>query len=174
MHTNTKYKYFTTFLHSTNARITSFYVTKEDILLLIKNLDSSKAHRWDNISIKMIIICGESITVPLKITFEQSLKEKKFTEVWIKANIVPAHKKEDKNLIKNYRPVSLLPIFSKFYERVIYNALFNYFIYNKLFTPSQSGVLPGNSCIAQLLSIIHDTIQIIQYKLLLITVLLLM
>ena len=88
------------FLHRTNARITSFYVTKEDILLIIKNLDSSKAHGWDNISIKMIKICGESITVPLKIIFEQSLKEKKFPEVWKKANIVPVHKKEDKNLIK--------------------------------------------------------------------------
>ena len=84
------------FLHRTNARITSFYVTKEDILLIIKNLDSSKAHGWDNISIKMIKICGESITVPLKIIFEQSLKEKKFPEVWKKANIVPVLKKRTK------------------------------------------------------------------------------
>ena len=88
------------------------------MLLIIKNLDSSKAHGWDNISIKMIKICGESITVPLKIIFEQSLKERKFPELWKKANIIPAHKKEDKNLIKNYRPVSLLPIFSKIYESV--------------------------------------------------------
>ena len=144
------------FLLRTSARITSFHVTKEDILLIIKTLNSSKAHGWDNISIKMIKICGESITVPLKIIFEQSLKENKFPEVWKKANIVPVHKKEDKNLIKNYRPVSLLPIFSKIYERVIYNALFNYFKDNKLFTPSQSGFLPGDSCIAQLLSIIHE------------------
>ena len=144
------------FLYRTNARITSFHVTKEDILLIIKALDSSKAHGWDNISIKMIKICGESVTVPLKIISESSLKEKKFPEVWKKANIVPVHKKEDKNLIKNYRPVSLLPIFSKIYERVIYNALFNYFKDNKLFTPSQSGFLPGHSCIAQLLSIIHE------------------
>ena len=69
------------FLHRTNARITLFYVTEEDMLLIIKNLDSSKAHGWDNISIKMIKICGESITVPLTIIFEQSLKEKKFLEV---------------------------------------------------------------------------------------------
>ena len=123
---------------------------------MIKTLDSSKAHGWGNISIKMIKICGESITVPLKIIFEQSLKENKFPEVWKKANIVPAHKKEDKNLIKNYRPVSLLPIFSKIYERVIYNVLFNYFKDNKLCAPSQSRFLPGDSCIAQLLSIMHE------------------
>ena len=70
------------FLYKTNARITSFHATKEGILLTIKMLDSSKAHGWDNISIKMIIICGESITVPLKIISQQSLKERKFPELW--------------------------------------------------------------------------------------------
>ena len=42
------------------------------------------------------------------------------------------------------------------FERVIYNSLFNYFQSNRLFTPSQSGFLPGDSCITQLLSIIHE------------------
>ena len=50
----------------------------------------------------------------------------------------------------------LLPMFGKMFERVIYNSLFNYFQSNRLFTPSQSGFLPGDSCIAQLLSIIHE------------------
>ena len=59
-------------------------------------------------------------------------------------------------LVKNYRPISLLPIFGKMFERVIYNSLFNYSQSNRLFTPSQSGFLPGDSCIAQLLSIIHE------------------
>ena len=65
-------------------------------------------------------------------------------------------RKEDKNLLKNYRLISLLPIFSKIFERVIYNSLFNHFQSNKVFTSSQSGFLPGDSCIAQLLSIIHE------------------
>ena len=39
---------------------------------------------------------------------------------------------------------------------MIYNSLFNYFLSNKLFTPSQSGFLPGDSCIAKLLLIIHE------------------
>ena len=59
-------------------------------------------------------------------------------------------------LVKIYRPVSLLPIFGKMFERIRYVSLFNYFQSNRLFTPSQSGFLPGDSCIAQLLSIIHE------------------
>ena len=59
-------------------------------------------------------------------------------------------------LVKNYRTISLLPIFGKMFERAIYNSLFNYFQSNRLFTPSQSGFHPGDLCIAQLLSIIHE------------------
>ena len=59
-------------------------------------------------------------------------------------------------LVKNYRPISLLPIFGEMFERVIYNSLFNYFQSNILFTPSQSGFLPGDSCDIELLSIVCE------------------
>ena len=99
----------------------------------------------------MIKICSQSLILPLKIIFEHSLKKGKSPKIWKKANVVPAHGKEDKMLVENYRPISLLPIFGKMFERVIYNSLFNYFQSNRLFTPCQSGFLPGNSCVAQLL-----------------------
>ena len=58
--------------------------------------------------------------------------------------------------IINYCPISLLPIFGKISERLIYDSLFNHFLRKQLFTPSQSGLLPRNSCIAQLLSTLHE------------------
>ena len=120
----------------TSKKLNSFSVFEKDILFIIKAIDSSKAHGYDNLSIKMI---KESIVIPLKIIFEDSLKCGVFPEIWKKANVVSVHKKGDKTLVKNYRPISLLPIFGKIFERVIYNSIFNYFISNKLFTPSQSG-----------------------------------
>ena len=119
-------------------------------------LNSSKAHGYDNTSNKMIKTCNASLTIPLKIIFEESLKKGIFWEIWKKGNIIQAHKKEDKTWINNYRPINLLPNFGKIFERVIYNSLFNYFLSNKLFTPSQSRLLPDSSCIAQLLSLIHE------------------
>ena len=101
----------------------------------------------------MIQIFKEVITTTLKVIFAQSLKKEKFPEIWKAANVVSAQKKEDKSLVKHYHPISLLPIFGKVFERVVYNSLFNYFLHNKLFTPSQSRFLPGDSWIAQLLSI---------------------
>ena len=44
----------------------------------------------------MIKICSDSIIAPLKIVFEQSLIEGKFSEIWKKSNVVPAHKKKTK------------------------------------------------------------------------------
>ena len=123
--------------------------------MIIKSLDPAKVHGCHNLSIKIIQICNDVITIPLKLIFDQSLTNGKFPEIWKVANVVPVHKKEDKILVKNYYFISLLPIFAKDFKRVIYNSLFNY-LHNKLFTPFQSGFLPGNLCVAQLLSIKHE------------------
>ena len=56
--------------------------------------------------------------------------------MWKRANLVSVHKKEDESLVKIYRPISLLPVFGKIFQGVIYRSLFNYFISSKLFTPS--------------------------------------
>ena len=144
------------FAYKTNVRINSFRINHNDISLIIKYIDSNKVHGCGKIPIKMIQICGESIALPLKLLSETALKEKKFPDIWKLSNVVPAHKKEEKFFFKNYRPISLLPIISKIFERVIYNSFFNHFVSNKLFKSSQSGFLPGDSCIAQLLSIIHE------------------
>ena len=49
----------------------------------------------------MIKTCSESLAVPLKMIFEQSLKAGKFPTIWKKANVVPVRKKEDRNLLEN-------------------------------------------------------------------------
>ena len=73
-----------------------------------------------------------------------------------KANIVPIHKKGDTQCLKNYRPVSLLPICGKILERLIFNEMFRFPIENNLISSNQSGFKPGDSCINQLLSITHE------------------
>ena len=102
------------------------------------------------------LLISQSLILPLKSIFEHFLKKGKFSEIRKRANVVPVYEKEDKMLVKNYRPISSLPIFGKMFERVIYYSLFNCFQNNRLVTPSQSGLLPRVSCIVQLLSIIHE------------------
>ena len=103
----------------------------------------------------MLKICGDSICVPLAIIFKQALLPGVFSSEWKKENIVPIHKKSDKQNIENYRPDSLLTICGKIFERFIFSEIFNYFSINKLISKNQSGFQPGDSCINQLLSITH-------------------
>ena len=102
--------------------------------MIIKHLNANKAHGWDDISIQMVQSCGKSIALPLKLVFKTILEEGTFPEDWKKSNVVPIHKKESKNLIKNYRHISLLLMFSKILGRLIFNSMFNYFRHNNLFT----------------------------------------
>ena len=88
--------------------------------------------------------------------WNSSLRARLFLDQWKKANVVPIHKKSDQQLIENYRPVSLLPICGKIFELLIFNSLFNYFIENNLLSPHQSGFIPGDSCVQQLISITHE------------------
>ena len=81
--------------------------------LISLTLDSTKAHGCDNLSIRIIKICNESITIPLEIVFDESLKNGIFPEIWKRANVVPVHKKDDKSLVKNYGPISLHPFLVK-------------------------------------------------------------
>ena len=104
----------------------------------------------------MIQSCGKSIALPLKLLFKTILEEGTFPEDWKKSNVVPIHKKESKNLIKNYWPISLFPISSKILERLISYSMFNCFQQNNLFTKCQSGFIRGESCVAQLPSITRD------------------
>ena len=67
---------------------------------------------------------------------------------------MPVFKKGDKQLLKGYLPVSLLPITGKIFERFIYYQIFEFFIRNGLFSQNQSRFKPGGSWINQLLAII--------------------
>ena len=72
------------------------------------------------------------------------------------ANVVPIYKKGDKQCLENYRPVSLLSICGKIFERLIFNEMVRFLIENNLISSNQSGFKPGDSCINQLLSINHE------------------
>ena len=65
------------------------------------------------------------------------------------------HKKENKQLKKSYRPISLLPICRKIFEKLIFDKIYEYLGENKLLTPNKSGFRPGDSTVNQLLSITH-------------------
>ena len=137
----------------TSKCLDSIHFSSSDIAKIISRLDLNKAHDHDMLSIQMIKICGNSIYKPLSIIFKDCLNEGKLPHGWKKANVVPVHKKGNKQILKNYRTISLLPICSKIFESLIYNEMFTFLTENNLISPNQSGFRPGDSCVNQLLAI---------------------
>ena len=101
----------------TDKRINNVPIRNHEILKLIRNLNPNKATGSDGISGQMLLLCDESVVLPLKIIFQNILAESVYPDKWKLANVTPIHKKDDKQLVKNYRPISLLPICGKIFEK---------------------------------------------------------
>ena len=104
------------------------------------------ANGGDNVSVRMVKICDESLVKTLFNIFQFSLETGNFLSNCKRGNIVSAHKKGNRNLISNYRPVSLF----------VYDTLYNYFEGNDLFSKSQSGFRKSDPCVSKLLPITHE------------------
>ena len=72
----------------------------------------------------------------------------------IKSNVTPVPKRDSRENVSNYRPISLLSIISKVMERCIHNRV--YPILSALINKTQHGFLKKRSCVTQLLSVLHD------------------
>ena len=108
-----------TIFKETHKLLSTIHFTSDDILKIIKNPEKNKTHDHDLISIRIIKICDPSIENTLQINLSIMFWQWKIE--WKKANVVPAHKNGDKQNLKNYNPISLLPIAGKLFERTLSN-----------------------------------------------------
>ena len=139
----------------TDNRLSSVSFSQDGIDKIIQNLDPNKAHDHDNISIRMLKICGSSIYKPRWYS-SNALTLAFFLLNGKRVILFPFTEKEKSKTIENYRPVSLVPFCGKILERLLSNQMFNFFIENKLISSNQSGFKPGDSYINQLLPITHE------------------
>ena len=112
----------------TQSRLSSLDFNEDAILKIIRAINIHKAHGHDDISIRMIKICDKSLLKPLTILFQNSTKSSCYPVISKRSNIIPVHKRNDKQLVENYRPISLLPIFGKIFEKIIFDRLYNFFV----------------------------------------------
>ena len=143
----------------TNERVDHIPMENDDITSLIRQINPKKATGSDGISGQMLLICDDSVTLPLQIIFSNILSTSIYPDLWKLANVTPIFKKGDKQLIKNYRPISLLPICGKILEKIIFSNLYNYLHLNGLITKNQSGFRPGDSTTNQLLYLVDEIHQ---------------
>ena len=97
-------------------------ISEDKILQIIRSLNPNKAHGWDEISVRMIRLSVDALVIPLRIIVINCLNQGVFPEIWKYANVVPVYKKNERNVKENYRPISLLPVISKIFEKLIYDS----------------------------------------------------
>ena len=141
---------------STDYELSSISITCHDVKYVLLNLKLNKACGLDMINHRLLKESVNIISKPLTCIFNKSLSLGRFHNQWKMANLVPIHKANEKNLHKNYRPISLLSCLGKVFERCIFKYLFNYLRDNRIVSIHQSGFIPGDSTVNQRVSIHHD------------------
>lgn len=119
------------------------------VLATLKALEVGKATGPDEIPAKLLKETASAIAPSLCKIFNKSLQLGSFPSDWKLANVVPVHKKRAKDHVENYRPISLLPIVSKVFERCVLKGITDQLY--QVISPKQHGFCTGRSCVTNLL-----------------------
>ena len=110
-----------------NKQFSFEYVPKSDIKKEILNLNVSKASQDSDIPTKIIKVNAEIFAEVLYNVFNRSLEVGQFPSGMNLQNVTPVHKKGSRYDKGNYRPVSILPNLSKFFERCLHKQISDFF-----------------------------------------------
>ena len=113
--------------------------TTEEVSSIIKNLNNKKAIQENDVETKFLKISNANISPFISNIFNSSIKQEKFPDALKKAETIPIFKKADVNLFTNYRPISILPQFSKIWEKLIFNRIYVYLEKLNLLSVTQFG-----------------------------------
>ena len=120
-------------------------IPEEEVLKALCSLDETKATGPDGISARLLRMSAPAISKSLTLLFNASLKLGQFPREWKEANVTPVPKNGDKELVTNYRPVSILPVISKVFESLIHQQLYHYLDSNSLLSSAQFGFQPHHN-----------------------------
>jgi hypothetical protein len=134
-------------------------ITDSDVEKVLKNLDSNKAAGLDNLPAWILKESRNEISPQLRHIFNLSINSGTFIDKWKMARVTPIHKGGSKSDLNNYRPISILPLVSKVFEKIVFKQLYNYIMTNQLLLKDQFGFRPGHSTATCLISQINEWLQ---------------
>ena len=132
--------------------------TKDEIITIAQSFASGKAAGYDSIPMSVIKESIQVISEPLAHIINLSIAHGIVPDQMKIARVVPLFKAEDPSLFTNYRPVSILPSFSKFLERIIYNRILDYMTNLHILCDNQFGFRKNHSTTLALIDL-HDKIS---------------
>ena len=144
------------FLNPTNAF---------EIRCIINHLNTNKSCGSDGIEAKFIVLASEVLSPVLAILFNACFDFGIFPTCLITAEVVLVYKAGDKNEVLNYRPISILSIFSKILEKLVHTRTLSLLKGHSVLTPAQYGFGPKYSTLHALLDIPNSALDNIEKKL---------
>ena len=130
----------------------------------MKGVDISKAYGYNGIGNKIIKLCSEGFHVYFTHFINLSLSLGQYLSEWKLANVIPLFKNDNRQLKENYRPVSLLPSFSRsmICERVVFFHLYYFLMEIGFLYKFQSDFRPSDSTIIQLIFLVRKIYEALQ------------
>lgn len=128
-----------------HVNFTMYPVKIKEMEKTISLLSNKKSTDFFNLSSFLIKKCAKQIAKPLTHIINFSINEGVFPDRMKVAKIIPLHKKGDTSEADNYRPISLLPVFSKIQEKIMYSRLIEFLSTNNILQPEQFGFQRGKS-----------------------------
>jgi len=130
------------------------YLEIEKTIDLLKRKNSSGHDSFTTALLKDI---KKDIAQPLTVLINKSLQTGCVPDTMKLAKVVPIYKSKDKEKLNNYRPISLLPAFSKILEKIVHKRLYNFLLTQDIFYPSQYGFRQRHSTIHAVHQFVDDT-----------------
>ena len=119
--------------------------TEENVLKLLKDIDPAKAVGLDNLAGRFLKDGAPELSIPITKLINLSILKSVFPEQCKIAKLKPLFKKGSNLEPKNYRPISLLPLISKLFEKIIQNQTQKYLDENNILYRYQSGFRKSHS-----------------------------
>ncbi len=145
----------------------SFYlnpITEFEIVDVISKFQAGKAPGWDGVSSFVIKQARNALAKPLAMVFNKSISSGVFPDRLKTGRVVPTHKRNSKNETCNYRPISILSIVSKIFEKLIFSRMMCFINKHGLLSQSQYGFRAKCSTEMAILDVLSENIDAIEKR----------
>jgi hypothetical protein len=141
------------------------FTSTHEIIKVIRSLKTTNSSGYDEVSNRLLKLSAPIIASPLTYVCNAALKCGVFPDRLKYAFVKPVHKKGSKQDLSNYRPISLLPIFSKVLEKIIYVRLYTHLLHNKILSSHQFGFRDDHATDQAIFSLVDTILEAMNQKL---------
>ena len=134
-------------------------ISVDSVASTLRGLKACKATGLDKIPAKILKLSANIIAPSLTFIFNLSLATGVYIDEWKRARVTPIFKSGDRRQCENYRPISILPVVSKAFEKEVFRQVYRYLSESSLLSKFQSGFRPKHSTVTALIQMCDEWLE---------------